>query len=297
MILLLLISACHLSDNPKVDPDYKSEMLRQRQDREERLRAPDGWLTLVGLHWLEPGDNAMGHDPSAVAVLSAPGIPGRVGILRMEDAHITLIPQEGFTITIAQKDVDSEVLLKSDADPGGPDIMQIGRLSAYIIRRSDRFALRVKDPKSPRRLKFKGLDYFPIDPAFRVTARLEPYPKAIDVSISTAVGIDEHMLCPGILRFTILGQQLELLPWIENAEQKELFIVFQDATSGQTSYGAGRFLSAKANDEGEVILDFNRSYSPPCAFTPYATCPLAPPENELPIAIRAGERLEGGGGH
>ncbi len=293
----LTLVACHDQSSEAVDPSYEAEILQWRQSRLERLEAPDGWLSLVGLCWLEEGENWMGRDPEYAVPLPSAEIPEKVGAIRLSEGSVTFFPAEGAEISLGGKPLTEAVKLKTDADQEGPDILQIGRIRAYVIKRGNQFAIRLKNPEAPTRIRFRGLNYFPIDPAFRVRATLKPYPAPKDVSISTAVGIDQHMLCPGVLRFTIKGKKLELQPWIDKVGQRELFIVFRDKTSGTESYGAGRFLSARLNEDLSVVLDFNKAFSPPCAFTAYATCPLAPPENDLPIAIRAGEQLVHGGGH
>jgi len=272
------------------------EILQWRKARVGRLQAPDGWLSLVGLCWLEEGENNMGADPVSDVPLKAPGIPSKAAIIKLKNGVITLIPEPGSKISVNGKPVEAPTQLKSDADPGGQDIVKVGRIMTYVIKRGPQFAMRIKDPLAPTRIHFKGIEYFPVDPKFRTHATLESYPEPREVVISTAVGIDQHLLCPGLLHFTLKGQKLTLQPWIDTAGQKDLFIVFRDTTSGKESYGAGRFLSAQLAEDGTTTLDFNRAFSPPCAFTAYATCPLAPPENELPIAVRAGERLVHKGG-
>jgi len=295
VVVLLLPVACAFSDKNQIDPDYEQEIFHWRQEREAGLRKPDGWLSLAGLFWLEEGENDFGQDSVLPIHLAAPDIPQTAGTLHLEKGEVSILPSEGSGITIDDEQVVAGMILKTDADPDGPDIFHIGRLMAYVIVRGDRYALRVKDPVKVQ--GFKGLEFFPIDPDFRVEATLEAYPEAKDISIATAVGIDEKMLCPGILHFKLRGKDVTIQPWIDKPGQQNLFIVFRDETSGKTSYGAGRFLSAILNENGTTILDFNRAFSPPCAFTPFATCPLAPPENTIALAVTAGERLDGGGGH
>jgi len=171
--------------------------------------------------------------------------------------------------------------------------VRVGRLTFYVISRGDRLGVRVKDPEGPARTGFTGLEHFPVDPRFRVRARLEAYPEPREVEIPTAVGTEETMLAPGRLHFELGGRQLSLAPFVESAEDDRYFIVFSDATSGETTYGAGRFLSADAARDGATTLDFNRAYSPPCAFTPHATCPLPPSGNRLQVAVTAGEMHRG----
>jgi uncharacterized protein (DUF1684 family) len=290
LFFALLLSACGVQQAP-VDPAYLDEIETWRYEREGRLRASDGWLTLVGLDWLEVGDNHMGSASDAEVVLPAPGVPDEVGLLRVEDGVVTLVPADGVEILIDDTHITTARVLRSDAEEGGPDHFSIGRLTAHVIARGDRLAVRVKDPEASTRVDFPGLDFFSIDPAFRVEARLEPYDEPIEVAIPTAVGTDDTMFCPGVLHFEVMGQEIKLRPWLSQPESRSLFIVFRDTTSDETTYGAGRFLYAELAENNTAVLDFNKAYTPPCGFTPYATCPLAPPENVLPVAITAGERL------
>ncbi len=278
---------------PPIDAAYSAEIQTWRAQREERLRAPDGWLSLAGLHWLEEGDNRLGSDPEVEIFLEAPGIGQQIGTIILNQGQATLTATTDTEVFLDGDIVDQARVLLSDADEGGPDLLQIGRLSAYLIQRGDRMAVRVKDPEAPSRVNFPGIEHFPINPAFKVEARLEAYPEPRDVIIPTAVGTEDHMLCPGVLHFTVDGHDLKLQPWINTPEDRDLFIVFTDGTSGRLTYGAGRFLSAELREDGTTTLDFNKSTTPPCGFTPFATCPLAPPENALPVDISAGEQLLG----
>ncbi len=274
------------------DPALLKAEKAWRQQRLARLTAPDGWLTLVGLHWLRPGENSAGSAPSSRVTL--PGAPPEVGTFILSpDGSVVFEAAPGADVTLGGEPVTRREL-RTDAD-GGPDILHVGRLLFYVIKRGDRLAVRVKDPRSPRRTHFLGLDYYPIDPSYRVTATFEPFAHPKKVTVPTVVGVSETMEAPGMVHFTLHGRKLSLEPLIESPGDTSFFFIFRDATSGKETYGAGRFLSAEAPKNGTLVLDFNRAYNPPCAFTPYATCPLPPPENVLPVAIRAGEKKYRGG--
>jgi len=290
-LALVALVACHNS-NQAVDPAFAASESAWRKQRQERLTRPDGWLTLVGLHWLKPGENPVGSEPSNTVVLpEAPGVQPHAGVFVLgEDGTVRIRCAPGSGVQLEGKPV-GERTLRTDADPGGPDILHAGRILFYAIRRSDRTGVRVKDPESPTRTGFKGLSWYPPDTKWVITGNLERFAEPHEIEISTAIGTTEHMLAPGVINFTIDGAELRLTPMISSPGDTELFIVFADATSGPETYGAGRFLDAKAADNGTVTLDFNRAYNPPCAFTPHATCPLPPPENVLPIPIRAGEKI------
>lgn len=288
---VVVVAACG-PDIVEMNDTYRSEIEEAWTQREARLVADDGWLTLVGLYWLEPGIQVVGSSPEA-AVRLPDAAPPVVGTLELTgDGRVVFSAQGGAEITVNGGPAVTGVL-KTDAS-GKPDVVEAGRISFYLIARGDRIGVRVKDPQAATRQEFTGLEHFPIDPAFRVTASLEPYGEPRMVSIPTVIGTPQVMLAPGVLHFELAGRACMLEPYHSTPDDTELFIVFRDATSGDTTYGAGRFLSAVlAPGATEVVLDFNLAVNPPCAFTPYATCPLPTPENVLPVAVEAGEKYAG----
>jgi uncharacterized protein (DUF1684 family) len=183
--------------------------------------------------------------------------------------------------------------LRSDADEGGPDLLGLGRLSIKVIARGQRLGLRVIDPESETRRGFHGIDSFPIDPRLRFAARFTPHEPPREIDIPTVIGTVETGLSPGYVEFDLDGRTHRLEPVVQDVDDPEWFFIFRDETSGEETYGSGRFLYAPAPADGVVDLDFNRSYNPPCAFTPYATCPLPPRENWLDVRIEAGEKRYG----
>jgi len=291
---LLLAAAC-AQNVPTPDPAYVAEIEAWRAERLERLTAEDGWLTVVGLHWLTAGVNRFGSDPGNEIPLSASGVAAVAGTVELlADGSVIARAQDGAGVTMNGAPL-VESVIRNDAQ-GVPDIVGLGRLSFFIIDRGGRLGARVKDPKAPARTEFKGIEHFPIDPRYRVTARLEPYPEPREVQIPTVLGTPTTMLAPGILRFTLRGEKLSLEPYVNAADDPEYFLIFRDRTSGNSTYGGGRFLDADAaGADGTTVLDFNLAYSPPCAFTPHATCPLPPPQNSLRVAIEAGEKSVGQG--
>jgi uncharacterized protein (DUF1684 family) len=225
--------------------------------------------------------------------LPDPSVPDIAGLLVVgPDSEVIAFCEEGAGVEINGEPL-TETVLKTDAD-GKPDVITAGRIQFYVIDRDGRLGARVKDPEAPTRRDFEGISYFPTDPSFKVEATFEPYGEAREVAIPTVLGTDTTMLAFGVLHFAIDGQDLTLEPYAGSAEDETLFLIFRDQTSGETSYGAGRFLSADApGDDGTTVLDFNRAVNPPCAFTPYATCPLPPPQNILDVPIEAGEMYSG----
>jgi uncharacterized protein (DUF1684 family) len=245
-----------------------------KAERLARLTADRGWLTVVGLHWLEPGENHVA------------GLPGTF-VLR--DGEVTLSADRADGYSVQGVGIE-RTRLASDASPA-PDLVALGtRRWLQVLARGSRRALRVWDADAPARRTFGGIVTFPHDPAWRIEAAWEPYAEPRRVTIQDVVGMEVEKPVPGRATFTAAGRALSLEP---TADGDRLAFVFRDATAGVETYGAGRFLSAEAPAGGRVVLDFNRAFNPPCAFTPHATCPLPRPENVLPVRITAGERFAG----
>ncbi len=273
------------------DADFTRQLDQWRKQRLEGLRSESGWLTLVGLHWLEPGENHFGSSPANRVVLPQGKAPARAGAFFLDNGKVRVVAAPGSGITLNGKPV-SEQDLRSD-ESGEPDILRLGDLSLYVIKRGERFAIRVKDPNSPVRKEFKGIDAFPPNPAYRIVAEFVPYDPPREVAVPTILGTTEKMKAPGYVKFKLAGRELTLEPVVEDPEHTQLFFISKDATSGKETYPAGRFLYADMPKDRRVVLDFNRAYNPPCAFTPYATCPLPPKQNRLDVRIEAGEKTYG----
>ncbi len=280
---LLLLAGCS-----NVPESYRTEIEAFRAERLTSLTKDDGWLTLAGLYWLKSGVNRVGTDAVADVVLPPGSAPANVGSLTlMDDGRllVDLVPNLNVTIDGEAK---HRGVLTSDA-AGKPTLVKLGRLTFYVIARAERLGVRVKDNDSLVRRQFKGLEYFPIDPAWRVTARFEAFEPPREIPFATAIGTEDKALSPGQAVFVLAGQSYTLTA-TQDPGSDELAFVFGDATNQESTYGAGRFLDTPLPNDGQVVLDFNKAYSPPCAFTPYATCPLPTSANKLPIAIPAGER-------
>ena len=290
-VTLLLTSACGSGSRSKNQLDaaaYQREIEQWKGERAAGLQSEDGWLTLVGLFWLKEGENKVGSAESNEIVLPQGKAPKMVGSLWLEKGSVRLdaLPDSG--LTQAGKPVAS-LTLQSDADEA-PTVLNLGSLSFYVIKRGDRFGVRVRDKENPDRLHFAGLDYYPADPKWRLEAKLQPYnpPKAIP--ITNVLGMTEDMTSPGALLFDVAGKTYRL-DAVEEKGSKQFFLIFADETTGRETYGAGRYLYADPPDAaGTVIVDFNKAYNPPCAFTNYATCPLPPSQNRLALRIEAGEK-------
>ena len=295
VVLMLLSLSGMLATAPVAAPveaeqAWLADLDKHRAEREERLRAAGGWLTLAGLFWLEPGENGFGSDPDNAVVLTADGITPVAGQLVLDGETVTARAAAGAGLELDGKPV-TERIVRADTAEGGPDALTLGRLRFHVIRRADRFGVRVKDPQHPALEAFDGLDYFAADPAYRLDAAFVPYAEPRETTVMTAVGTTTTLLVPGEVEFKLGGQQLKLLPMVSEPGDKKLWFIFKDGTSGKETYGFRYLYGDLAG--GRVKLDFNRAYNPPCAFTPYATCPLPPRENRLDVRVEAGERIYG----
>src|SRR5215204_7514518 len=270
---------------------YEQGLEQWKAKRLAGLKSEDGWLSLVGLFWLKEGENRFGSDPTGEIVLPDGKAPALAGTLRLAAGKVTLDAKPDAKITSKGQPVTT-LELKSDED-GEPTMLELGSLSFHVVKRGERLGLRVKDRENPARAEFKGTDYYPADRKWVVNARFEPYDPPKRVPILNVLGMETEETAPGALAFEVDGRPYKLEALKEKGEE-QLFIIFADQTSGKETYGAGRYLYADPpGADGRVTLDFNRAYSPPCAFTRYATCPLPPAENRLPVRIEAGEKYVG----
>lgn len=255
---------------------YRQEIEHWRQEREAKLKALDGWLTLAGLFWLKNGQNTAGSDPSSAILL--PRGPAHLGVFEFHDGQTSFRPAPGIKIP-------ARSALKPDTDEAS-DMVQYADMSMLVIHRGARYAIRLKDEQSPHRANFTGLHWYPVREEYRVTAKWVPYPEPKKMAVPNILGETEQEPSPGYAVFQLHGREYQLHPVLEG---DQLFFIFRDQTSGKETYPSGRFLYADMPRDAQVILDFNKAYNPPCAFTPYATCPLPPKENRLAVRIEAGE--------
>ena len=266
-------------------PAYRADIAAYREARLAELTAPNGWLAVQGLFWLHPGANTAGSDPSSEIRLPSRA-PKRLGVFTLTDGVVTFTAAEGARVTAADKPVATFTF----APRGGErSAITTAGLTLFVIRRTDRVGLRLLDPESHARRTFRGLRYFPLDPRYRVAAKYTAYPAMKTVPVPNVLGQLVPMESPGFVEFTLGGATYRLEPVYETARRDDLFFIFKDLTSRTDTYEAGRFLHAPLPVDGVVDLDFNRAYNPPCAFTAFATCPLPTKDNQLAVAIRAGE--------
>ena len=268
---------------------YEKSIADWRAERVERLQRPTGWLSLVGMHWIEPGPTRVGANPKFGTRLAVG--PDALGtIILAKDNTLTFQPDANVDVTIDGQPAAGPVRLLPDTS-GNPTVVAFNRgdASFIVIERGGKFALRVRDALATTRTGFTGIDYFDIDPGFRFKAKFTPHPPGKKIDIVNILSMVEPMDNPGTLTFEKDGKSYTLETIDEGDGQ--LFIVFADGTSGHETYAAARFLYADpAGPDGTTVLDFNRAYNPPCAFTAFSTCPMPPLSNRLPIKVTAGEK-------
>lgn len=267
--------------------EYVAEIVTWRTQREAELRAPDSWLSLVGLFVLSEGLHTIGSSASNAIVLP-PSAPDYLGVIEF------LHNKASLTIT-----TDTPVLIDGVrgrratlADNGNrqkPTLVTSGSVTFFVHHFGDQYAIRVKDSTSPSIATFPGLDWFTVKAEYRVEGKFVPYNTPRAIPIKTIVDTNSEYKSVGAIEFELQGQPLSLLAQDFGLDHQH-FIAFRDATSGQQTYGPARFLAVDVADDGRAVIDFNKAYNPPCAFSPYATCPLPPRENILSVPIEAGER-------
>lgn len=290
--LLALLPAVGVAQSPAGsvrDPEtaHQAEVDAWRASRIANLTRGDGWLTLTGLYTLETGSFTLGSSPDADLGLPA-AAPDLLGTLDVGDEDIALRFDRSVELTVDGEPASSPASA-FDTD-GNARLFEIGAVNFFVIQRGDVRLLRVRDRDHPARTAFAGLEYFPVDPAFRYAARFEPYDPVRQIPIANIIGIVSDAPSWGAVVFEHRGETYRIDALAEPGDE-ELFLIFADATSGKETYGAGRYLYVDAPDEeGRIVLDFNRAYNPPCAFTPFATCPLPPRQNRLDLRIEAGEK-------
>jgi uncharacterized protein (DUF1684 family) len=288
---LLFVAPAAISAQAKPAVPYLDDLQHWRTQRAANLSRPEGWLSLVALEWLKPGDNTVGSAPGNTLHLDH--APAHLATLHLSNNIVTLAaPAGGFPsgTTLNGKPATPSTL---SYDEDKPSELRNGGLLLVVIHRGDRLYLRVRDAQAPTRVNFHGLNWYEPQPRFKVIAKWTPAAAKHTLTIPNVLGQISHEPSPGTAEFTLDGQTIRLEPIVEDTES--LFFIFRDATSKTATYGAGRFLytdlpSNGVDKPGTLVLDFNRAINPPCAYTPYATCPLPPQQNRLSLSIPAGEK-------
>ncbi len=285
LFVLLVFTSC--TQKPNVDPEYIKEIEEWDQKRVERLREENGWINLAGLFWLKEGENKIGSSKDNDIIF--PSGPEFVGTMFLKDSIVTIkinpdvnVINKGATVT--------ELTLAHDLT-GNPTLLQTGSLRWNVIKRKKGFGIRLRDLNADLVKNFRGIERFPVDEDWKIEATFDDYSPPKKISIPDIVGTVEEEDCPGAIVFTKDGKEYRI-DAIDSG--KRLFLIFADETSGEETYGAGRFMYVdKSDSAGKIILDFNKAYNPPCVFTKFATCPLPPKDNYLKLRIGAGEKMWG----
>ncbi|NJM40721.1 MAG: DUF1684 domain-containing protein [Anaerolineae bacterium] len=262
------------------DETYMTEVAAWRNKMSDDLRAPDGWLSLAGLFELREGEQTIGSDETCDVALPA-SAPAQLGVLRFKNGQTHLSITSDVTVWVDGAPAREAVLADDGDGAATPTKVSVGTVTLFVHSYDGRYAIRVKDSANPAIAAFTGRVWFEVNPAYRVRGQFVPQPQ--DVRIETMVNTSSTQQSPGVLNFELHGQPLQLL--VMRRTGNKLSLLMRDATSGKETYGAVRFLTVEVDDEGNADVDFNKAYSPPCAFTPYATCPLPPRQNILPVRV------------
>ena len=270
------------------DTAYRDEIEQFRRGLETKLTSDTGWLTIAGLSFLTKPETTFGSDAANDVVL--PGdTPPHVGtIVLAKNGQISVTLQPGVHVTLLDGKPFHGGAIKSDGQ-GPPDRLVLGDVQLWVHQSGDRPAVRIRDKNNALRKTFTGRKWYPVDEAYRVDATFVPYDKPKEVEIPNLLGDIDKMTTPGEVTFTLNGKAHRMMAVIDD---DELWFIFRDKTSGETTYKAARFLYTPMPKDGKVVLDFNRAENPPCAFNPYATCPLPPQENRLQVPVEAGEKFQ-----
>ena len=276
------------------ESEWRQDLDAWRARRAQEIDAPDGWLTLAGLEWLKPGANSLGAAPDNSLQLYA-WVPGHLCMLVVSGKTVQLRPvMDGFAadLMVDGKPAQEGPLTVTGAKPSN---LTFRGLSMAVLDRGGRYALRIKNADAEARKGFHGLNWFAPDPNLSVEAIWTPFTPPQTEAIPTVVGTTLNLPSPGIASFLLGGKVFTLEPVLERPGDKALFFILSDQTLKDSTYIGGRVLHAPFPEHGldrpgKIILDFNRLENPPCAYTAYATCPLPPDRNRLPVAIEAGEK-------
>lgn len=298
MLMTSLLIAASVSGTQLIaagsDNDYVTEIESWRAHRIERLKSEDGWLSLVGLDWLKPGINTIGSAKDNDIVIAK--APAHLGSIEWKGDKVTITLASGSGAMIDGNPLASAELIDDSHEK--PTTISFDSVRFYLIDRAGgKKGLRIKDSEAKTRSGFLGIDNYPVDPSWRVEAKWVAFDPPHTLEIPNVIGTIDKMKVPGKAVFNHDGKSFELLPVLETDDADELFYIIADKTSGKETYAAARFIYSAMPKDGKVVIDFNKAYNPPCAFTPFATCPLAPPENRLDVAVKAGEKKYRGSHH
>ena len=291
-ILIVFLCGCFVPETNLTQSQLNSsdpESFRYQKERDQWMRSEESPLALAGLFWLKPGENTLGTEPSNQIILPPGSAPAKVGRLFLKSDRVHFESDPGAIVLFRGSRITTRDL-QSDASGAVPDLLSVGELRMKVIKRGDRLGLRISYSKNPALLNYHGLAFFQINSTFRVVGRFSPYHPPKKIQVANVLGQVEELECPGVVRFSLQGKSLQLEPVLESPDADKLFFMFKDKTNGNQTYEAGRYLYADLPSAGKVILDFNQSHNPYCAYTKYSTCQIPPLQNWLKVPIPAGEK-------
>ena len=282
-----------MSPTEQPTEDYIAQVAAWRQSMDAQMRAPGpgGWLAIVGMYPLEVGENTIGSAPDSDVQLPVGAAPERLGILSFDGQHGTLHVTTDETVMVDDLPTRTATL-RNHYEPGGMSVVNVRDVRFGVMQwASDPYNIRVWDANAPKRLNFAGRVWYPIDPNYRVTGRFTPYEDAKGMVVDHTGGETQVLKNIGSVDFELQGQDFHFEACASELGKGYVWLLMRDATSGKSTYGAGRFMMAPFIDETTVELDFNKFYHPPCAFCEFTTCPMPPRGNRFPFPIEAGERF------
>lgn len=288
-IALVIVISCGNQKSEMSKAEYVSQVNDWHQERIESLKEEDSWLSLVGLHQLDEGTHTFGSD-SSNDIVFPPKAASNIGSINRQGDSFSIEVNSGIDVTHDSVQV-SEMDLRTSLS-GEPTLLRHKSLLWYIIERRGNYYIRLKDTDHPNFASFVGIDRFPVSQKWRVEATFNPFDEPRTISIPDVLGDVYQDSLFGMLEFTIDGQQYNIAPLGHPTNSDDFFIIFGDKTNGESTYGGGRYIHIPLpGEDGKTYLDFNKAYNPPCVFTEFATCPLPPESNRLPIKVTAGEKV------
>ena len=292
LLIFILATILGCTQKPTANPNYVKEINEWDQKRVNRLKSDDGWLNLVGRFWLKQGESTFGSAEDNDIVVESSKLPEKIGSFIFKDSAVTFKAKDGVEVFHNGKPVKEIVLI--DDQKKDITVLQIGSIKFNLIIRDTLYGIRFRDLNSDLVKNFKGVERFPVDESWKLKARFEEYNPVKEIDVPNVLGQISKEKCPGAVVFERDGKTHRIDAVDEGDEN--LFLIIADQTSGDETYGGGRFMYVKKPDStGTVVLDFNKAYNPPCVFTKYATCPLPPLQNYLKLKIEAGEKVYGEG--
>ena len=290
VFLAFISTSCKENLMQNADPAYLNEIEQWHAKRIENLKKENSWLNLVGLFWLKPGVNKFGSAEGNDIVFPEKA-PDYIGTFTLKDSVVTIKVLPDVKVFFNNLEV-REMVMQNDLT-GNQTTLSHDSFKWFIIKRGDRYGVRLRDLDAPLLKEFKGIERFPVNKDWQIEAAFVSYNPPKKIMVPNILGDSDEEVVTGKLVFKIENKEFRLDP-IDSGDR--LFLIFGDETNGESTYGAGRFLyTDKQDSTGKVIIDFNKAYNPPCVFTKYATCPLPPEQNRLEIKITAGEKLFGKG--